>query len=51
VNALILIGIGTWNVSANHARAASAGVDPFGMMTGAKDLPTSHYDDYSVVFN
>jgi hypothetical protein len=24
--------------------------DPSAMMTGAKDLPTAHYDDYSVVF-
>jgi hypothetical protein len=32
------------------ALAASA-VDPLAMMTSAKDLPTSHYDDYSVVFN
>ena len=23
----------------------------FATMTNAKDLPTSHYDDYSVVFN
>ena len=34
----------------SSALAASA-VDPLAMMTSAKDLPTSHYDDYSVVFN
>jgi len=49
--ALILIGIGTWNVTTNHARAASTGVDPLGMMTSAINLPASQYDDYSVVFN
>jgi len=31
--------------------AVSAGVDTFGLMESAKDLPTSHYDDYSLVFN
>jgi hypothetical protein len=32
-------------------RCAWATVDPFAMMAIAKDLPTSHYDDYSLVFN
>ena len=37
----------------NGPTSALAGstVDPLAMMTSAKDLPTSHYDDYSVVFN
>jgi hypothetical protein len=30
---------------------AASTLDPLAMMTTAKDLPTSHYDDYSVVFN
>jgi hypothetical protein len=30
---------------------AGSTVDPLAMMTSAKDLPTSRYDDYSVVFN
>jgi hypothetical protein len=30
---------------------ADTTVDPLAMMTSAKNLPTSHYDDYSVVFN
>jgi hypothetical protein len=49
--ALIVVGIGTWSVIENHARAATTGVDPLGMMTSAQNLPTSQYDDYSVVFN
>jgi hypothetical protein len=40
------VGTGT----STPALAAST-VDPFAMMTSATDLPTSHYDDYSVVFN
>jgi len=53
VAVLILIGVGTWigvGTGTPTALAAST-VDPFAMMTNAKDLPTSHYDDYSVVFN
>ncbi len=50
---LILIGVGVeagaWSVSTAGAHAASTGIDPSGLMT-AKDLPTSHYDDYSLVF-
>jgi len=38
--AKFVIGIGTWSVTANHARAATTGVDPLGMMTGAQSLPT-----------
>jgi len=33
------------------ALAESPAIDPSAMMTGAKNLPTAHYDDYSVVFN
>ncbi len=54
VAVLILIGVGTWigvgTGTLTSALAAST-VDPFAMMTSATDLPTSHYDDYSVVFN
>ena len=49
----VVISIGTWiGVGAIAPTSALAGsaVDPFAMMTTAKDLPTSHYDDYSVVF-
>ena len=54
VAVLILIGVGTWigvaTGTPTTALAAST-VDPFAMMTSAKDLPTSQYVDYSVVFN
>ena len=51
---LFLIGVGTWMFvgtwTSTTALAAST-VSPLEMMTTVKDLPTSHYDDYSVVFN
>ena len=51
VSVLVLIGVGTWiGVGSTTALAAST-IDPFAMMVSAKDLPTSHYVDYSVVFN
>jgi hypothetical protein len=57
--------IGKWNVGTiREADAAAeagltftevpivaAGVDTFGLMANAKDLPISRYDDYSMVFN
>jgi hypothetical protein len=50
----VVIGIGTWislgTIAPTSALAGST-VDPLAMMTGAKGLPTSHYDDYSLVFN
>jgi hypothetical protein len=48
----VVISIGTWiGVGAIAPTSAlAAAVDPLAMMTGMKDLPTSHYDDYSVVF-
>jgi hypothetical protein len=50
----VAILIGTWigvgTVAPTSALAGST-VDPMAMMTGAKALPTSHYDDYSLVFN
>ena len=43
----VVIGVGTWigvgTITTNGALAGSS-VDPSAMMTGAKDLPTSHYD-------
>ena len=52
VAVLILVGVGTWiGVGARaHTALAASSVDPSAMMTSAKDLPTSHYVDYSVVF-
>lgn len=42
------IGVGTG--TSTPALAAST-IDPFAMMTTVTDLPTSHYVDYSLVFN
>jgi hypothetical protein len=52
--AMILGGIGAWAASSTYARVetpAEAGVDPSRIMMNAKDLPTAHYVDYSLVFN
>jgi hypothetical protein len=50
--ALLLIGVGKLNVSTiREEPPVSAGIDTFGLMASAKDLPASHYDDYSLVFN
>jgi hypothetical protein len=54
VAVLILIGVGAWiGVGRFSPITAFAGssIDPFAMMTAAKDLPTSYYVDYSLVFN
>ncbi len=51
----VVISIGTWigvgAIAPSSALASSTAVDPLAMTTGMKDLPTSHYDDYSLVFN
>ena len=55
--ALILTGIGGWassTVNAGRTAAAipiNAQMDPFQQMVKAKDLPASHYEDYSLIFN
>jgi hypothetical protein len=50
----VVIAIGTWigvgTITTTSALAGST-IDPLAMMTGAKGLPTSRYDDYSLVFN
>ncbi len=52
VAGLVLIGVGTWiGTWTSISALAASSVDPSAMMANAKDLPTSHYDDYSVVFN
>jgi len=54
VAVLVLIGVGAWiavGTSSSTSALAASTIDPFAMMTSAKDLPTSHYVDYSVVFN
>jgi hypothetical protein len=50
----VVISVGTWiavGTLAPTSALADSTVDPSAMMTNAKGLPTSHYDDYSVVFN
>ena len=49
--ALILACVAGWPVSDTLARAPAVQIDPFTMMTGAKQLPTEHFADYSFVFN
>jgi hypothetical protein len=39
------------NTQARVAPAASGQVDTFQTMTGAKQLPSEHFADYSFVFN
>jgi hypothetical protein len=50
----VVISIGTWigvgATAPTTALAESRAIDPSVIMTDAKDLPTAHYDDYSVVF-
>jgi len=53
---LILAGVGGWASSTINAGQVAAAapigvqIDTFGAMMKAKDLLTSHYDDYSLVF-
>jgi hypothetical protein len=55
--ALIMAGIGGWASSTVNAGRTAAAIpinvqmDPFQEMVKAKGLPTSHYDDYSLIFN
>ena len=50
--ALILAGVAAWPVSDTQARAqGTVQIDPFKVMTGATQLPTEHFADYSFVFN
>jgi uncharacterized protein (UPF0333 family) len=54
VAVLFLIGAGTWigvGTSTSTTALAASTVSPLEMMMTAKDLPTSHYVDYSLVFN
>ena len=54
VAVLFLIGVVTWigvGTSTSTTALAASTVSPLEMMMTAKDLPTSHYVDYSVVFN
>ncbi len=50
----VVISVGTWigvgAIAPSSALASSTAVDPLAMSMGMKDLPSSRYDDYSVVF-
>jgi hypothetical protein len=49
--ALILFGLVMWTTTTTHALVATTGNSPLAMMAVAGDLPTSHFDDYSLIFN
>jgi hypothetical protein len=52
--ALMVAFVEAWaipNTQARVAPAASGQVDTFQTMTGAKQLPSEHFADYSFVFN
>jgi hypothetical membrane protein len=51
--ALILMGVGIWATKTTpHVEASTeVTVYPLQLMTNAKNLPESHYDDYTFVFN
>ena len=54
VAVLILVGVGTWigvGTGTPTSALAASTIDPFAMMTSVKDLPTSHYVDYTLIFN
>jgi hypothetical protein len=54
VIALIVAGAGVWFASTTQARIDppmnGARIDPLQLMTAAKDMPTDHFVDYSLVF-
>jgi hypothetical protein len=52
--ALILACVAVWAVPDTQARVAAPAtvqIDPFKVMTSAKQLPTEHFADYSFAFN
>jgi hypothetical protein len=50
VAALVIACMAGWAVADTQARAAVTPMDPFTLMTSAKQLPTEHFADYSSVF-
>jgi hypothetical protein len=53
IAAALMLGLGGWAISMPHDRMApptALQMDPLKIMTGAKNLPTQHFDDYSLVF-
>jgi hypothetical protein len=51
--ALILIAVGAWAITTTPRVVASTpvGIDPIRMMSNARDLPSEHYVDDSLIFN
>ena len=51
--ALIPIAAGAWAITTTPRVVASTpvSIDPFQMMTNARDLPAANYVDYSLIFN
>ena len=52
--ALILTAAGAWAIATTPPRVVASTpvrIDPFEMMTNARDLPAAHYVDYSLIFN
>jgi len=51
--AVIVIALEAWAITTTPRVVASTpvGIDPFQMMTNARDVPAAHYVDYSVIFN
>jgi hypothetical protein len=51
VAALILASVAGWaDAQARVAAPTTVQIDPFTLMTSAKQLPTEHFADYSFVF-
>ena len=50
IAALVIACIAGWAVPETQARVAGSTIDPFQLMTSAKQLPTEHFADYSFVF-
>jgi hypothetical protein len=50
--ALILIAVGAWAVTTTPRVVASTpvGIDPLQVMSNARDLPSEHYVDYTLIF-
>ena len=51
--AVIVIALEAWAITTTPRVVASTpvGIDPLQMMSNARDLPTAHYVDYTLIFN
>ena len=48
---LTATGFGVWAAAPINAPVRHPGIEPFKLMTAAKNLPTDEFIDYTVVFN